>query len=247
MGHYKGLRVIGIVATALVATACSGTADLPSAPTAPAPVMSATPPPTPPPVPTAPSTARYRVTFDATWTAQTHPQDAPVNPHFSPLIGGTHTAAAIFWQEGALATEGIRRMAERGAINPLDDEIRAAIAAGTGERVFTGDAVSSPKTTSFEFDMSSKYPRVTLVTMVAPSPDWFVGVSGLALYDQETWAETVTVPLYPWDAGTDSGPSFDSPDRETVPRQPIARITGAPLGAGGRVAPLGTFTFTKIQ
>jgi len=29
--------------------------------------------------------------------------------------------------------------------------------------------------------------------MIAPSPDWFVGVSGLALYDQSGWIDSVTV------------------------------------------------------
>ena len=31
--------------------------------------------------------------------------------------------------------------------------------------------------------------------------------------------------LYPWDAGVDSGVSYESPDTPTDPPQPIARIT----------------------
>ena len=31
--------------------------------------------------------------------------------------------------------------------------------------------------------VTTDHPRVTLVTMIAPSPDWFVGVSGLSLLD----------------------------------------------------------------
>jgi hypothetical protein len=38
--------------------------------------------------------ARYRLTFNATWSAQTHPNDFPPSPHFSGLIGMTHNSNA---------------------------------------------------------------------------------------------------------------------------------------------------------
>lgn len=45
--------------------------------------------------------------------------------------------------------------------------------------------------------------------MLDPSPDWFVGISGLELCQQNcTWADYKVVELYPWDAGTDSGPTY---------------------------------------
>jgi hypothetical protein len=197
--------------------------------------------------PPAPATARYRVTFTATWTAATHPQDAPEDPHFSPLIGVTHRASVEFWREGALSSEGIRRMAERGATSPLDAEMQAAIAAATAQHLLRGAAIDSPDATSVEFDVSLEHPLVTLVTMVAPSPDWFVGVAGLALVENGQWITDREVPLLPWDAGTDSGASFESPDAETVPRQPITLIRTPPLAVGGQAMPLGRFRFTRIE
>lgn len=39
--------------------------------------------------------------------------------------------------------------------------------------------------------------------MIDPSPDWFLGVSGLELcLENCSWAESRTLELYPWDAGT---------------------------------------------
>ena len=70
------------------------------------------------------------------------------------------------------------------------------------------------------FSVSSDFPRITLVSMVAPSPDWFAGVRGLALLDGETWVEELVVPLYPYDAGTDSGISYTAADVATVPPAP---------------------------
>jgi len=218
-----------LVLAALVAAGCSATQTA----TAPSAVS-------------ADATARYRVTFQATWSSATHPVDFP-SAHFSALVGGTHNALSRFWAEGAPASAGIRDMAERGRTTPLDQEIRAAIAAGTAEHLLLGAAIdASPGSVSLEFQISSAYPLITLVSMIAPSPDWFVGVSGQPLIEDGQWIESRRIDLVPWDAGTDSGSTFTSPDRVTMPPQPISRIVTAPLSPDGRVTPLGTFTFTRV-
>lgn len=225
------------VLAALAASAC-GNGDAPTAPT-PAPV---TPQATPAP------TARYSVTFEATWDAATHPGDFPPNPHFSGLIGGTHDASVRFWQPGALASEGIRLMAERGRQSPLDLEVDAAARAGTAEFLLRGgDVPSSPGSVALEFDVSTRFPLVTLVTMVAPSPDWFVGVSGLSLLENGAWVGEKAVDLVPWDAGTDSGATYRSADRATTPPVGIHRLTGAPVESNGAVAPMGRFVFRRLR
>lgn len=199
----------------------------------------------PSPSPTPAPRARYLVVFDATWHESTHA--VPPNPHFSGLIGGTHRDALRFWEEGGLASEGIKRMAEIGAQSPLDQEVIAAMAAGTAEHLLAGDNLrGSPGSTQFAFEVSRDYPLVTLVSMVAPSPDWFVGVSALSLFENGDWVGDKEVALVPWDAGTDSGVTFLSADRPTRPRQPIARITTPPLAAAGVAAPMGRFTFRRI-
>lgn len=61
---------------------------------------------------------------------------------------------------------------------------------------------------------------------VAPSPDWFVGVSGLNLCLKNcTWVTSKILPLYPWDAGTDNGVTY------LVSRQPyilLAQVSTCP-------------------
>jgi hypothetical protein len=229
---------------ATLTIACGGT-DAPTAPSSPA-SPAATPDTTP--SPTAPANARYRLTFDSTWTSATHPQDFPAGAHFSALVGGTHDATASFWREAGLATTGIRDMAERGRTSPLDDEIAAAASAGSAGRAWIGGGIgSSPGNVSLEFDISQRHPLVTFVSMVAPSPDWFVGVTGLPLFERGSWTKEVRVELVPWDAGTDSGSTFTSPDRETQPRAVISRIVTAPLSPNGAVRSMGAFTFTRIQ
>lgn len=62
--------------------------------------------------------------------------------------------------------------------------------------------------------------------MLGPSPDWVVGVSKLNLCQKDcTWTRSMTIDLYPWDAGTDNGITYMSPNDETKPRQKMRPIT----------------------
>jgi hypothetical protein len=232
-----GRAMLVVVAAALVA-ACGGGAATPSA--------VPTPTPTPSPTPTPAPTARYSVTFEATWSAQTHPTDAPPNPHFSGLIGATHRDAVRFWETGQLASDGIEAMAEEGAKSPLDQEVQAAITAGTAQHLLSGGGIGlSPGSVSLEFEISSGFPLVTLVSMLAPSPDWFVGVTALSLLEDNAWVDERTIDLHPYDAGTDSGVSFRSPNRTTTPREAITEIDSGPLVVAGSVSPVGRFVFRR--
>ena len=219
-------------------TGCSGDSMV-----APTPVAS-----NPAPTVTAAPVALYRITFDSTWSAQSHPTDIPRNPHFSRLIGGTHRSAVKFWEDGGMATEGIRLMAEQGRTIPLDQEIEAAIAAGNAKQLLVGGSIDrSPDRTSLDFEIYRDFPLVTLVSMLAPSPDWFVGVNSLSLIENGDWVSEKVIPLGVWDAGTDSGATYGAPDQRTVPQDRIHLIRSGPLVVGSAVPPVGTFTFRRLN
>jgi hypothetical protein len=194
-----------------------------------------------------PQTAVYRLTFDATWSADTHPTDFPPNAHFSGLIGASHKAGVRLWEEGGLSSPGIKNMAERGLKEPLGTEVDTLIAHGGACCKLSGGGINpSPGTVQLEFTMDRDYPSVSVVSMIAPSPDWFVGVSDVLLFENGRWADEKAIELLPYDAGTDSGVTFLSPDLATEPPVPIQEITGDPLVVGDVVPPLGTFTFTRV-
>ena len=44
-------------------------------------------------------------------------------------------------------------------------------------------------------------PYVSVTSMIAPSPDWFVGVDTLDLCDDSSWVNEVVRPAFPYDAG----------------------------------------------
>jgi hypothetical protein len=194
------------------------------------------------------NTVTYEVTFDATWSEETHPDDFPPNPHFSGLIGASHNSNVYFWREGELATTGIKNMAETGSKNPLNREIGKAILKRTAFRLLSGDGIGlSPGSITLEFKVSENYPLVTLVSMIAPSPDWFVGVDSLNLYEDGSFVNEKTVVLYAYDSGTDSGTNYTSPDEPTDPPVPIFKIEGYPFYYEDELVPLGTFTFRKVK
>jgi hypothetical protein len=83
--------------------------------------------------------------------------------------------------------------------------------------------------------------------MIAPSPDWFVGVSGLSLYQNGQWLEEKVVELFPYDAGTDSGNTYASRNEPMETPDVIRRIETEPFLIDGSVPPLGTFTFSRLD
>lgn len=190
------------------------------------------------------STATYTVTFESTWSAATHPDDFPPDPHFSGLIGAAHDATAILWEPGGFASPGIEDMAETGAKTILEGEINTFLGAGSVFALLSGGGIAtSPGSVSLSFDINSDYPLVSLVSMVAPSPDWFVGVNSLELFDGTDWSPRETITLFAYDAGTDSGIMYTSPDADTQPAGPIVMIDGYPFFYNGALVDVGTFDF----
>ncbi len=62
-----------------------------------------------------------------------------------------------------------------------------------------------------------------------------------------SWAAERIVMLDAYDAGTDSGVTYASADRDTQPPEPIQRIEGRPLEANGVVGPVGQLVFRRLE
>jgi hypothetical protein len=161
------------------------------------------------------------------------------------MIGGTHNSAVSFWDVGSNASDGIKQMAELGAKGILRGEINQAISASNADAIVDASPLNtSPGVKTTTFSIRPPWNLVTVTSMVAPSPDWFVGVSGLDLLDSDgNWVTSLEVDLFVYDAGTDSGPSYTSPNQPTDPREAISRIADSPFLVDGSVKPVGTFRF----
>ena len=177
--------------------------------------------------------AEYLVTFTINWNSTDFPTDYPSNAHFSRLIGWTHEADDDFFKTGTMASDGIRNMAETGGTSPLDAELKALIEEGKGYEQYTGSGLGSgtgeiEMTVTVTEDFSS----VTLATMVAPSPDWYIAAVDVNLMENNVFVDQKTVEAYVYDAGTDSGSTFASPNDRTDPQESITIFVDSPLGDG---------------
>uniref|UniRef100_A0A336LL51 Spondin-1 n=1 Tax=Culicoides sonorensis TaxID=179676 RepID=A0A336LL51_CULSO len=173
--------------------------------------------------------AKYELTFEGLWSRHTHPKDFPSNgwlTRFSDVIGASHTVEYRFWEYGQSARDGLQQIAEHGSTRKLEFELK-----DESEHIRTiikARGIAYPNVTGKTFAVfrvDSSNHLVSLVSQIDPSPDWFVGVSGLELcLSNCSWVENKVLNLYPVDAGTDSGPSYISPKQPTIPREAIRRI-----------------------
>ncbi|MCK5943954.1 MAG: spondin domain-containing protein [Planctomycetes bacterium] len=195
--------------------------------------------------------AVYRFTFVSPWSATTHPTSFPSNPHYSPLVGATHDASVELWQPGGIATPGIEQMAETGGTSTLVAEVNQHIQNGGADQVLNyggaGALGTSPGSVGVTFTARPGHARLSLVTMLAPSPDWFVGVHGVELIQNGDWVESLVLPAHVYDAGTDSGVSYNSPDADLTPHLPIALVSTTQGPFVGASTQVGTIMIERLH
>ncbi|KAK2584629.1 hypothetical protein KPH14_006978 [Odynerus spinipes] len=174
--------------------------------------------------------AKYSLIFEGIWSNKTHPKDFPFSAwltHFSDLIGASHEPSFSFWGRDHVATDGFRQLAEWGSASGVEAELRAQ--ASKLRTLIKAAGLWYPRVntnTTANFRVDRKHPLISVASMLGPSPDWVVGVSKLNLCQKDcTWTKSMIIDLYPWDAGTDNGISYMSPNSETKPREKMKPIT----------------------
>ena len=188
-------------------------------------------------------TARYTVTLDVTWGSATHPTTRPPGSHTSPPVAIAHAEPGDLFRTGTGASAGIETMAEVGSTSTLVAELSAD---ATVESVQTGRRIDGPGVDTFEFDVDQQHRFISLVTMLAPSPDWFIGVDSIELFADDLWAPRIEVELGSYDAGTDSGSNFISPNANTSPAQPIAGPRDAAFAGAAAEGPFARLIIERI-
>ncbi|XP_034240529.1 spondin-1-like [Thrips palmi] len=176
--------------------------------------------------------AKYEVTFEGLWSRHTHPKDFPADSwvtRFSDVIGASHDVEYRFWTYNGMATDGLKQVAERGTTRALEAELKAE--SDHIRTIIKARGISYPNVTGKTFAVFRVDRRnhlMSLVSMIDPSPDWIVGVSGLELCLANcSWVDHVQLNLYPFDAGTDSGLTYIAPDQPTNPQEPIRKLSSS--------------------
>jgi hypothetical protein len=192
--------------------------------------------------------ARYQVDLKVTWSSETHPYEFPLGAHFSDLIGASHDARYVLFADGQTASSGLELLAENGRASILQAELAEASRRDRVGAVFTSEGLRTvPGVMTAEFDVDAEHILVSLVTMIAPSPDWFTGVSTVALAREGTWVDRLELPLWAWDAGTDSGSTYAAPDMDTQPRASVRLLATPHFLGGDGLRRVGTAILVRIR
>ena len=193
--------------------------------------------------------ASYSVEFDFTWPSGNY--NVPPGPHWSFPVFTTHTPCAVVWRTGVLPTQGLEVLAEVGGTSTIASEISNfgghrrsyvtanVLFAATGRR--SGNVV-----------VDNKRFLLSTLSMIAPSPDWFVGVDSVPLCVNDTFIASATYNLYPHDAGSDSGSTYTARDADLNPKINVSRIfptSGTDVFTASGVAsiPMGTLRITRTS
>ena len=75
------------------------------------------------------STATYDITFTSTWNAIDH-GTLPSSAHWSDLVGANHNSNITFLEMGAMASPGIKDVAELGSNGVFNSEVQSEINSG---------------------------------------------------------------------------------------------------------------------
>jgi hypothetical protein len=162
------------------------------------------------------------------------------------VIGAAHNASYSIFTEGSTPTPGLERLSEQGKHDPLDAEINAATAAGTAGPIFTtGPLKDFADSLVGTVQVDSAHPMVSLVMMVAPSPDWFTGVSNVNLMENGAWVASRTMDLLAYDSGGDDGTTYKAGDKDTNPKKPTSKASTPHFVVNGVAVPVGSVTFIK--
>ncbi|XP_013165839.1 PREDICTED: spondin-2-like [Papilio xuthus] len=177
------------------------------------------------------SEARYEIVFKGHWSRLTHPRYYPSKPDengYSHMVGASHGYDYTLWQLGTPASAGLKLLAEDANITIIERDIINNMSATGGTRtLIRGKRRHHPE--MFEpsyalFRADSIHHMFSVVVAIKPSPDWFLGASRFELCTRNGWLKEYKMPLYPWDAGTMDGVSYESPKSVTNPTDNIDRV-----------------------
>ena len=199
------------------------------------------------------ATTSYEVVFVPSWNPDTHPQDYPITHGkkglLTPIIGATHGPDYSLFAAGKQPTPGLERLSEMGKHDPLDSEITAAIAAGSaGSLIEFSEASEGPvhAPVAHRFEINPSYPLVSLVGMIAPSPDWFFGVSNVQLQQDGRWVSSLTIEVSAWDSGGDAGITYMAEDADLTPKKGTQLLDSPIFLQNGNRVSVGTFIFKRV-
>lgn len=193
------------------------------------------------------SEASYKMTVTMNWTS---PQfSIPAGAHVTTIIGMIHSQDTFLWKQNVLATPGLEDVAEVGNTIKMNGELDEIIAKNKALSKFQIAAPLITGTTETTLKFNTVFSYISFASMIAPSPDWFMGLSNVNLFENNKWLDTLSLNIRVYDAGTEEGDVFGYNNPSTVPQQTIMLLTPSTATVlannNASIAPIATIRFVK--
>ncbi|PXF45302.1 Spondin-1 [Gracilariopsis chorda] len=176
--------------------------------------------------------AIYRVSFQNLLTPKNFGNLIPENGLvFSPLAGASHSNRISFLTIRGFASPQVEQIAETGQNGRFVTLARNLRRQGRGVlHVAAAKGPTMPGNfTNLFYAVDCAHPFITMLGMIAPSPDWIVQINNRNMIRDGKFITRESGTLIAYDVGTDSGREFTSPvdaslDMPTEPQMNIAPL-----------------------
>ncbi|XP_018565366.1 spondin-2 [Anoplophora glabripennis] len=199
----------------------------------------------------------YKVVLHTFWSRDAFPKHYPdwrPPAQWSKVFGRSHDKSFTLFRLGQKSSAGVKSFAETGRSDLLEEQSQGE--GGIYDEFNAPPIISGVGRTEAEFFVDGNHSRVSLISRIVPSPDWFIGIDSFDLCVNGNWIDSITIEVDPIDAGTDNGFTFTAPNWPTDPQGEAYRITAHyPAHPAGsffypylkRLPPIGTFQFIKVK
>lgn len=176
--------------------------------------------------------ATYNVTFQNFLTTSDFGDlIPPTGLVFSPLAGASHSNRQSFFTIRGFASPEVEQIAENGVNELFVTRAKMLSMMGGGVKtVASVEGLTLPGHASvLTFDVDCEHPFITVLGMIAPSPDWIVQINNRNTFVDGMFLKYMAGDLIAYDGGTDDGREFTDPmdlslDLPTEPKQNIAPL-----------------------
>lgn len=199
----------------------------------------------------------YKVVLQTFWTRDQFPKHYPdwrPSAQWSKLVGRSHNKSFVLFRLGTRASSGVKTFAETGRTDVLEEQTQGE--GGVYDEFNAPPISTGAGRTEAEFFVDGNHSRVSLMSRIVPSPDWFIGIDSFDLCVNGNWLDSITIEVDPVDAGTDNGFTFTAPNWPTEPQGLIYRVTSRyPAHPASsfyypymkQLPPIATFQFIKVK
>ncbi|XP_017769505.1 PREDICTED: spondin-2 [Nicrophorus vespilloides] len=199
----------------------------------------------------------YKVVLHTFWSRDKFPKHYPdwrPPAQWSKVFGRSHDKSFTLFRLGQQSSNGVKAFAETGRSDLLEEQSQGE--GGIYDEFNAPPITAGVGRTEAEFFVDGNHSRVSLISRIVPSPDWFIGIDSFDLCVNGNWLDSITIEVDPIDAGTDNGFTFTAPNWPTDPQGVAYRITSRyPAHPAGsffypnmkRLPAIGTFQFIKVK